>query len=100
MPPPPQHTPPVQVQSTSIPVHRQVQCVVDASVPVRWAPGSAGAESGTPPPFVRSQLRIGQILDVLSEHVRRNPGWFRWIERDVSPEDIERMERLEREGGE
>jgi hypothetical protein len=75
--------------------------MVDASVPVQWAPDSPGSGSGTPPPFLRSQLRSGQILDVLSDVVSKNPSWFRWIERDVSPEDIERMEklqRLEREG--
>lgn len=100
LPPPPEHAPPVQVQTTSIPIHRQVRCMVDASVPVQWAPKSPGAESGTPPPFIRSQLRSGQILDVLSDIVRKNPSWFRWPERDVSIEDIKRMERHEREGGE
>jgi hypothetical protein len=65
--------------------------MVDTSVPVQWAPDSPGSGSGTPPPFLRSQLRTGQILDVLDEQVRRHPEWFRWIERDVTPEDIERM---------
>jgi hypothetical protein len=91
LPPPPQHAPPVHVQSSSIPVHRQVRCIVDASVPMQWAPDGPGSRSGTPPPFLRSQLRQGQIFDVLDEHVRRNPGWFRWIERDVTAEDVERM---------
>jgi hypothetical protein len=68
-----------------------VRCMVDTSVPVQWAPDSPGSGSGTPPPFLRSQLRTGQILDVLDEQVRRHPEWFRWIERDVTPEDIERM---------
>jgi hypothetical protein len=99
LPPPPEHAPPIQVGGTSIPVHRQVRCMVDASVPVRWAPDSPGSGTGTPPPFLRSQLRSGQILDVLDEHVRRNPGWFRWIERDVTAEDVERLDRHEREGG-
>lgn len=99
LPPPPEHAPPIQVGGTSIPVHRQVRCMVDASVPVRWSPDSPGAGSGTPPPFLRSQLRSGQILDVLSDVVRKNPSWFRWIERDVTAEDVERMERHEREGG-
>jgi hypothetical protein len=101
LPEPPQHTPEVTVAANTIPPHRQVRCMVDASVPVQWAPDSPGSGSGTPPPFLRSQLRSGQILDVLSDVVSKNPSWFRWIERDVSPEDIERMEklqRLEREG--
>jgi hypothetical protein len=92
--------PPIQVRSTSIPVHRQGRCMVDTSVPVQWAPDSPGSGSGTPPPFLRSQLRSGQILDVLSDVVRKNPSWFRWIERDVSAADVERMERHEHEGGE
>jgi hypothetical protein len=96
LPPPPEHAPPVHVWSTSIPVHRQVRCMVDASVPVQWTPDSPGARSGTPPPFIRSTLRAGQICDVLSDVVRKNPSWFRWDARDVSPEDIERMERNER----
>jgi hypothetical protein len=101
LPPPPEHAPPVQVRGTSIPVHRQVRCVVDVSIPVQWAPDSPGSGSGTPPPFLRSTLRVGQILDVLSDLVRKNPSWFRWDARDVTSADIERMEklqRLEREG--
>ena len=101
LPPPPQHDPPVHVQSTGIPAWRQVVCMVDTQVPVQWAPDSPGAASGAPPPFVRSLLRRGQILDALSDIVRQNPHWFRWPERDVTPEDIERLEklqRLEREG--
>jgi hypothetical protein len=50
LPPPPQHAPPVQVTSISIPVHRQVRCLVDAWVPVTWAPDSPGSRSGTPDP--------------------------------------------------
>jgi hypothetical protein len=96
LPPPPEHAPPVQVQGTSIPIHRQVRCIVDATVPVQWAPDSPGAKSGTPPPFIRSTLRAGQICDVLSDVVRKNPNWFRWEARDVTLADIERMERHER----
>jgi hypothetical protein len=96
LPPPPEHAPPIQVGGTSIPVHRQVRCMVDAAVPVRWAPDSPGSQSRTPPPLLRSQLRSGQIVDVLSDVVRKNPSWFRWIERDVTAEDVERMERHER----
>jgi hypothetical protein len=99
LPEPPQHAPEVAVQSIQIPPHRQVRCAVDVSTPVHWAPDSPGARSGTPPPFLRTQLRSGQILDVLDEHVRRHPEWFRWIERDVTPGDITRMERHERERG-
>ena len=72
-----------------------MRCIVDVSVPARRAPGSPGAESRTPAPFVRSTLRVGQILDVLSDVVRENPGWFRWPARDVTPEDVERLEKLE-----
>jgi hypothetical protein len=93
LPPPPEHAPPAQVQTTSIPVHRQVRCIVDAAVPLRWAPDSPGSKSGAPPPFLRSTLRAGQVLDVLSDVVRKNPSWFRWPARDVTPEDIERLER-------
>lgn len=40
MPPPPEHAPPVQVQSSAIPVHRQVVSTVDLMLPVSWSPGS------------------------------------------------------------
>jgi hypothetical protein len=100
LPPPPEHAPPVHVQSTGIPAWRQVVCTVDTQVPVQWAKDSPGAASGAPPPFVRSLLRRGQILDALSDVVKQNPGWFRWPGRDVSAEDIERLERHERDGGE
>jgi hypothetical protein len=101
LPPPSEHAPPVEVRSSSIPIHRQVKCVVDAAVPVQWAPDTAGSRSKAPPPFLRSQLRSGQILDVLSDVVREHPSWFRWPERDVTAEDVERLkklQRLEREG--
>jgi hypothetical protein len=38
----------------------------------------------------------GQSLDVLEFRDRANPGHFRWIERKVSLEDVERFEKLER----
>lgn len=95
LPEPPQFEPAVVIQNSGIPPYRQVLCMVDTQVPVQWAPKSPGAESGAPPPFVRSLLRRGQILDVLSEVVRKNPSWFRWPERDVTLEDVERLEKLE-----
>jgi hypothetical protein len=94
LPPPPQHAPPIEVQTTGIPPWRQCVCVVDASVPVTWAPDGPGSRSGSPPPF-SSRLRQGQILDCLSEQVCRNPAWFKWPSREVTLEDIERMERLD-----
>jgi hypothetical protein len=103
LPPLPEFAEPVEVRDISIPVHRQVRCIVDVSVPVRWAPGSPGAESRTPAPFIRSTLRAGQICDVLTDVVRKNPNWFRWEARDVMPDDVERLEKLEtleREGDE
>jgi hypothetical protein len=100
LPDPPQHAPAAEVRSTSIPVWRQVVCTVDTSLPARWSPDSPGAASGAPPPFLYSTLRIGQILDCLSEPVRQHPSWFRWPARDVTPEDIERLERHEPAGGE
>ena len=58
-------------------------------------PNSPGATSGAPPPFFRSTLRAGQVCDILSDVVRKNPSWFRWPGRDVTLDDVERMERLE-----
>lgn len=97
LPPPPEHAPPVQVGGTSIPIHRQVRSAVDVMLPVKWSPGSPGSETHRPPPFLRSQLRQEQILDVLSEPVRRNPSWFVWPQREVSAADVERLERQESE---
>jgi hypothetical protein len=88
LPPPPQHEAPVHVGGTPIPAWRQVRSVVDLMLPVRWSPGSPGAETQSPPPMVRSVLRQGQICDVLSDVVKENPSWFRWIERDVTAEDV------------
>jgi hypothetical protein len=65
----------VVVQSIEIPAHRRVVSQVDLTVPGRWAPGSIGERAATRPPlFARSVLRRGQIVDILSEHVRANPG--------------------------
>lgn len=101
MPEPPQHTPEVAVQTIQIPPPRQVRCTVDVATSLAWSSGSPGAKSGTPPPFARTQLRQEQLLDVLDPIVHQHPTWFRWRERDVTPEDVERFEkltRLEREG--
>ena len=84
LPEPPQHAPDVAVQRIEIPPHRQVRCIVDISVPVPWAADSPGSRSGTPAPFLRSTLRVGQI------------STFRWPARDLTPEDVERFEKLER----
>jgi hypothetical protein len=84
------------VQTIQIPPHRQVRCTVDLAAPLAWSPGSSGARSGTPPPFARTQLRQGQLLDALHPIVRQHPDWFRWPERDVTREDVERLEKLER----
>lgn len=97
LPPPPQHAPDVAVQTIQIPPHRQVRCTVDVAAPLAWSPGSPGARSGTPPPFARTHVRRGQLLDALHPIVRQHPDWFRWPERDVLLEDIERMEWLESE---
>ena len=97
MPEPPSHAPPVTVQSITIPVHRQVVCHVDVSRQMQWAPDSPGARSDGTPPFAITELRRGQILDVLDERVSVHPEWFRWIERDVSHDDVERFHRFESE---
>jgi hypothetical protein len=100
---PPQHAPPVAVQTIQIPAHRQVHSLVEVSAPMRWSPDSPGARSarsGVPPPFASTTLRQGQIVDALHSIVKEHPSWFRWPARDVSIADIERLERLEHEGGE
>jgi hypothetical protein len=98
LPEPPQHTPEVAVQTISIPAHRQVRSLVDVAAPMRWSPGSPGDESGVPPPFARTQLRVGQLVDALHPLVREHVDWFEWPSRHVLLEDLERLERLE--GGE
>jgi hypothetical protein len=81
----------------SIPPYRQVRSTVSAFWDGGHAPGSPGAKAGRPSGFGHA-LRIGQVLDVFSPVVRANPSWFVWVEREVSPADIERLERLEGSG--
>ena len=59
-----------------------------------FAPGSPGAKSGRPSGY-GSAVRIGQVFDVLTPIVRQHPEWFRWVERDVTLADLDRLERLE-----
>ena len=82
----------VQVQSISIPLHRQVRSKVDVWYPAKWAPGSPGERRGGPPPF-GSAIQRGQIVDIGSEAVRAHPEHFEFIARDVTLEDIERLTR-------
>ena len=89
-------TPEVAVQTIQIRPHRQVRCLVDVAAPLAWSPGSPGAKSGTPPPFARSQLRQGQLVDALHPIVREHVDWFEWPSRHVLLEDIERLQRAER----
>jgi hypothetical protein len=75
--------------------------MVDVARPMQWAPGWIGEKFGSLPAFARTVLQKGRVYDVLDPRVREHPGWFRLIERDVTPADIERLEklqRLEREG--
>jgi hypothetical protein len=91
MPDPPDHRDQqVRVQEQTIPAHRQVRSRVDMYWDGGHAPGSPGAKSGRPSGF-GTALRMGQLLDVGSEIVRRNPSWFVWPERDVTVEDVERL---------
>lgn len=95
-PPPAEPDPRVIIQSIEIPAHRRVISQIDLAVPGQWAPGSFGEKAATrPPPFARSVIRRGQMVDVLSPYVRQNPGAFRWIEREVTAADVERLEKLE-----
>jgi hypothetical protein len=95
MPDAPRHAPLVRVQTISIPAHRQVISQVDASAPMQWAKDSAGTKSGAPPPFAKTTLRRGQMLDALDPIVRAHPDWFRWPERHVLLEDLERLEEFD-----
>jgi hypothetical protein len=97
LPEPPTHAPAITVQSIQIPAHRQVRSLVDVAAAMKWAPDSPGAKSGAPPPFARTQLRQGQLVDALHPIVRQHPEWFSWPARQVLLEDIERLERHERE---
>jgi hypothetical protein len=91
---PPEPEPHVNIPP-SIPPHRQVKSVVDVWWDGGHAPGSPGAASGRPSGF-GTALRRGQVVDVFDPVVRQNPSWFRWVEREVSPDDIGRLERWER----
>ena len=95
MPPPPEHAPAVHVSGTQIPLHRQVESMVDVAAPVPWSPGRPGNASNQPPPFARSLLRRGQILDICSATVAEHPSWFRFVARDVTSEDVERFRKSE-----
>jgi hypothetical protein len=59
-----------------------------------WAPGSAGEKSGKPSGF-GSAIAIGQLVEVSHPAVRANPGAFVFPEREVRPEDVERLTREE-----
>ena len=53
------------------------------------------------PPSVASAPPLGRPEADAPRVGRARPDWFRWPERDVTPEDIERLEKLqglEREG--
>ena len=78
----------------SIPPHRQVRSTVNVWFDGGFAPGSDGAKSGRPSGF-GTAIMIGKIYDALSPHVRENPSFYRWVERDVLPEDLERLECIE-----
>jgi hypothetical protein len=80
----------VQVQSIQIPPHRQVRSKVHVWYPAKWAPGSAGEKRGVPPPF-GTAVRVGQIFDVGDPLVREHPERFEFPLRDVTIEDVERM---------
>lgn len=92
----------VVIQSIEIPAHRRVVSQVDLAEPARWAPGWIGEKAATRPlPFARSVIRRGQIVDVLHPLVRHRTRPPSNSPRPVMPEDIERLEklqRLEREG--
>lgn len=88
-----EHQPHVTIQELGIPGYRQVRCMVDVAAPKQWAPGSLGEKFGYPPAFGRALLVKDRVYDVLDDRVRQNPGWFRWCEREVTAEDVERLER-------
>jgi hypothetical protein len=94
MPPPPEQVPSpgfnVPVQSIQIPPHRQVQSKVFTWTPAQWAPGSAGAKRGAPPPF-GSAVKVGQVFDIGHPLVREHPERFEFPLRNVTIEDVERM---------
>ena len=90
---PVEHPPHVHVVA-SIPPHRQVRSTVNVWFDGGFAPGSDGAKSGRPSGF-GTAITIGRIYDALGPAVRQHPERFRWVERDVLPEDLERLERIE-----
>lgn len=74
-PPPVEPDQRVVIQSIEIPAHRRVISQVDVAEPARWAPGWIGEKAATrPPPFARSVIRRGQMVDVLSPYVRPAPS--------------------------
>lgn len=92
----PPHEHPGVIIPPSIPPHRQVEAQVNVWYDAGHAPGSPGAKNGRPSGF-GTAIRIGQVFDALSPVVRQHPDWFRWVARDVRLDDLERLERLERE---
>ena len=98
VPSPPEHKSPIPVGS-AIPAYRQVRALTDRWLPAQWAPGSPGAEGkGGAMPFGNVVTQRGLMYDVLDERVRLHPEEFEWVTRPVTLEDVERIERLEREG--
>ncbi|HSC87353.1 MAG TPA: hypothetical protein VLC09_08795 [Polyangiaceae bacterium] len=74
-PPPAEPDPRVIIQSIEIPAHRPVISQVDLAEPARWAPGWIGEKAATrPPPFARSVIKKGQMVDVLSPTCARTPA--------------------------
>jgi hypothetical protein len=88
---PVEHAPHVHIPP-SIPPYRQVRATVNVWFDGGFAPGSTGAKSGRPSGF-GTAITIGKIYDALSPAVRQHPEWFRYIERDVLPEDLDRLDR-------
>jgi hypothetical protein len=107
MPEPPRHAP-AFVEANPVTIHgwRPVVSTVDIARLEPFAPGSEGErlmrEGRMHPAFARVALHVGQILDIGNPIVAQNPGWFRFPARDVTPEDVERAQRLEQleNGGE
>ena len=100
VPDPPSHRPPVSFLEP-IPPHRQVRAIVDTWGPTPWAPGSPGeqARGGIAPPPYGGGLVRGRAYDALDPVVRQHPERFEWPRRDVTIEDLERLERSEDKEG-
>jgi hypothetical protein len=100
LPPPPDHRdhPGINIATTPIPAWRQVRALSDVYVPARWAPGSPGERAGMgPPPFGSMASRRGQVYDALTHaHVRERPDLYEWVARQVTAEDLARLDRLAR----